>query len=222
MQPYFFPYPGYFQLIRSADTFVLYDDVNYIKGGWINRNRLPNGKDSFYFTLPLRSKSSFMKISEILIDSKSYEIWKQKFIKTIRINYGQTASFKHVMPWLESVLILKSENLSQFLFHTISETCKFLNIKTQIIETSRIYNNETLKGTNRIIDICIKENADEYINATGGQDLYFKPDFEKERLKLLFIKNKVVDNDFGMSIIHNLFVRSETELKNMIINYELE
>lgn len=221
MQPYFFPYPGYFQLIHSVDKFVLYDDVNYIKGGWINRNRLSTGKESFYFTLPLKSKSSFIKISDIYIDAKAYEVWKAKFVKSIQLNYGKYPSFEFVMQWLETALVLNSENLSNFLYQTISETCFILKIKTKIVETSRVYDNEPLKGTNRILDICKKEKTNKYINASGGHDLYFKSDFEKENIQLLFIKNKVADEDFTLSIIHNLFVRSESELEKMINSYEL-
>ena len=67
MQPYLFPYLGYFQLIAAVDKFVFYDDVNFIKNGWINRNRLLISGKVNYITIPLSGASSFLKINQVLV-----------------------------------------------------------------------------------------------------------------------------------------------------------
>ena len=91
MQPYVFPYIGYFQLINAVDIFVFYDDVNYIKGGWINRNKLLlNGKESL-FTIPLNNASSFKLIKDTEIHPNLFPIWKNKFLKSIKY-FSPTAS----------------------------------------------------------------------------------------------------------------------------------
>ena len=83
MQPYLFPYIGYYQLINSVDKFIIYDDVNFIKQGWLNRNSiLVNGKRNL-FTVPLENQSSFTKINETLINQKFYPIWKKKFSRQL-------------------------------------------------------------------------------------------------------------------------------------------
>ena len=83
MQPYFFPYIGYFQLINAVDKFVFYDDVNFIKGGWINRNRiLVNGEIKF-FTVPITGVSSFKKTKETRIKRDQFFQWKKKCLKLL-------------------------------------------------------------------------------------------------------------------------------------------
>src|SRR4051812_42347879 len=97
MQPYIFPYIGYFQLIAAVDAFVIYDDVNYIKQGWINRNRiLFNGKD-LLFTVPLENASSFKKINEVSVHKHLYEGWKVKFGKSLRATYFKAPYFNEII-----------------------------------------------------------------------------------------------------------------------------
>src|SRR5687768_13108726 len=94
MQPYLFPYIGYFQLMHAADKFVVYDDVNYIKGGWVNRNRiLVNGKPHM-FTLPLKNAGSNIKINEIEVSGGELMKWREKFLRTLQQAYAK-APFKN-------------------------------------------------------------------------------------------------------------------------------
>ena len=101
MQPYLFPYIGYFQLISAVDKFVIYDDVNYIKQGWINRNRiLLNGKD-FMFTMQLEGASSFKKINEIGVGK-----YNQKLLKTVEQAYRNAPFFKNVFSCIEEIILI--------------------------------------------------------------------------------------------------------------------
>ena len=79
MQPYIFPYLGYFQLLNSVDHFVFYDDVNFIKGGWVNRNQLLINNQNKFFTVPLKKIISFTPINEVEIHKKLYPNWRSKF-----------------------------------------------------------------------------------------------------------------------------------------------
>ena len=82
MHPYFFPYLGYFQLIDAVDRFVFYDDVSFIKNGWISKNRILGDGAPIYFTVPLVKKSSNIKINQTVIHQDLFPTWRRKFLKT--------------------------------------------------------------------------------------------------------------------------------------------
>lgn len=102
MQPYLFPYLGYFQLIQAVDKFILLDDVNFIKRGWVNRNRiLVNGKDHL-FSLPLQRASQFKKINDLKL--ADYPGWRNRFFKTLTHAYRQASQYEPVMKMLHQAL----------------------------------------------------------------------------------------------------------------------
>jgi len=223
MQPYFFPYIGYFQLIKSVDKFVLYDDVNYIKQGWINRNRLISNNAGSYFTLMLQGASSFRKINEIQTGEN-----KGKLLKTISQVYSKAPFFSSVLPMIESVLVYPENNLSLYLENIIRNLCLFLRIPTELFVSSRINKDASLKGAEKVIAICKQFNAKEYINPIGGQSLYGKDAFAKNGLELKFIQSrgmeyKQFDGGFvpGLSIIDVMMFNSPEEIWEMLKQYEL-
>ncbi|MCX6742709.1 MAG: WbqC family protein, partial [Candidatus Parcubacteria bacterium] len=169
MQPYFFPYIGYFQLINSVDKFVLYDDVNYIKQGWINRNRIISNMEGSYFTLQLQGASSYKNINEIQTGEN-----KNKLARTIRQVYCKTKYFVSVFPMVESILLYSESNLSLYLENSVRKLCHILCIPTEIFLSSSIKKDNSLKGIEKVISICKLFNAQEYINSIGGEILYKK------------------------------------------------
>jgi len=226
MQPYLFPYIGYYQLINSVDKFILLDDVNYIKRGWINRNRLLVNCEEKLFSIPLRDASQNKKIKDIEIfdDQK----WRNNLIKMIINSYKKSSYFNKVFPIVENIVNNAEKNLAEYIYFSIIETTKYLNIETNIIKTSRIYSNQELKGQERIIDICNKENADCYINPIGGVDLYSVEDFKKREIKLNFIKSRNIyykqfNNDFipWLSIIDVMMFNSVQDIKKMLNENEI-
>ena len=185
MQPYFFPYLGYWQLISAVDRFVIYDDVNYIKGGWINRNRiLINGAPS-YITAPIHAASSFKPIRELRLDRT--QPWRDKILKSIENSYRRSPAFQDVFPVIESIVRNEDDRLSHYLTTGIKTISQLLNIKTDILETSSRYNNGQLKGEDRVIDICHAEKASLYINPEGGQKLYSQVRFNQSGIALQFL-----------------------------------
>lgn len=185
MQPYLFPYIGYWQLMHAADRFVIYDDVNYIKGGWINRNRiLINGEPS-YITMPLHQASPNRLICEINLQATTS--WRDKILKTLEITYAKSPYFAEVLPVIQQIVSYESENLAAFLAHQLQVLARCMGIQTEIVITSRTYNNAALSGQARIIDICRLERAKNYINAQGGQSLYDTESFKNAGLGLHFI-----------------------------------
>jgi len=109
MQPYFFPYIGYFQLVAAVNKFVIYDDVNFIKRGWINRNNVLINKKSNLFTVPLIKASQNTLINDTKINLKFYNIWKVKFLRSLEQSYKKAPYFTEVYNLIKNVLVLKTE-----------------------------------------------------------------------------------------------------------------
>lgn len=205
MQPYLFPYIGYLQLINSVDKFVLYDDVNFINKGWINRNRiLLNGKD-YLFTLPCEKASQNKLINEIEVISE--EITIKKLLMTIKSAYGKAPFFESVYEIIEKVLEFDKIALSQIVYNSIKSVLNYLEIEKEIVFSSREYANRELKKADRLIDICKRENCNNYINAIGGKDIYDKKYFEMNGINISFLKpNEIQYKQFGNEFIPNLSI----------------
>jgi len=228
MQPYIFPYLGYFQLINASDKFLLLDDVAYINKGWINRNRiLINGKAQF-FVMPLVGASQNRTINSLhlLEDNK----WRSKLIRTLEMAYKKGVGYDEFFPVLKDVLNFNCNRLSDFLANCIETICNFLEVKTSILYSTSCYNNADLKAQNRIIDLCLKENAKTYINASGGRSLYQKDHFERSGIKLQFLNSELcpyyqpATDEFvpGLSIIDMLMNNSKQFVKEQLNNFKLD
>jgi hypothetical protein len=229
MQPYVFPYIGYFQLIKAVDKFVVYDDVAFINKGWINRNNiLVNGKASM-FTIPLIGASQNRQIREIEIDN--LVAWSKKFLKTVEQSYKKAPFYKEGFQLVEQVFNLPIKNIAELGVNSLNETCKYLNIETEIVESSTIYNNQDLKAQGRILDICLQEKANHYINPIGGMAIYNKQLFADNKILLNFIKAKPIqykqfnkeDESFvpWLSIIDLLMFCTVEEINEHLIKFEL-
>jgi len=225
MQPYFYPYLGYFQLINAVDIFILYDDVQYIKGGWINRNRILNNNRVQFIRLEMVGASSSKKINEIEVSTN--DRWRQKLIRSIAQSYSKSQYFNNTNKIISDNLTKDQIFISDFLFDSISSICKELRINTRIVNSSTIYNNSHLSGEDRVIDICKKENASIYINPIGGRGLYSKDAFAKYDIELKFISmNSVCEIDYknyveGLSIIDILMNNDFSDIDQLLKSYTL-
>lgn len=185
MQPYFFPYIGYWQLIHAVNRFVIYDDVNYIIRGWVNRNRiLINGEPS-YITVPLQRASQNRHICDISLLPLS--IWRDKLVKSVETTYHKSPYFAEAFPVIERVIRHEADNLSDYLAHQLRTLSAFMEIQTEFVLTSRLYRNKELSSQERILNICKREGATTYINPQGGQTLYEQECFANAGIDLQFI-----------------------------------
>lgn len=228
MQPYIFAYIGYFQMIKAVDKFVFYDDVSFIKQGWINRNRiLVNGKD-FLFSVPLEKISSYTQIKDSLISKKNYEVWKNKFLQTLEQSYKKSPHYDLVITLIVRVLNKNFSTISELAIDSAISISKYLGLNTKFIISSEKYKNQEMERAARLIDICKQEGADEYLNAIGGMELYSKEEFEEQGIKLNFIKSQPIEykqfkNEFvpWLSIIDVLMFNSVEEINEMLDGYNL-
>lgn len=225
MQPYLFPYIGYFQLINTVDEFIIYDNIQFTKKGWINRNRiLVNGVDA-YITLSLKKDSDYLNIKDRFL-SDDWTIERKKILNRITESYRKAPQFNFVYPILESILMYEERNLFAFIFNSLKEINLYLDIKTPLIISSSVPINHDLKSVNKVIEICKARKATTYINPIGGVELYNKKNFNNEGLELQFLKANNITypqfkNDFVpfLSIIDVMMFNSLEDIK-LIINKE--
>jgi hypothetical protein len=227
MQPYFMPYIGYFQLINSVDEFVIYDNIQYTKKGWINRNRiLANGRDQL-ITLPLKKDSDYLNV----VERKLSELWekdKNKMLNVIKSSYSKAPYFKESFDLISKCLNNPEENLFKFIYDSIIFINDFLEIKTPIVISSTINANHALKSQDKVLSLCKSQNANVYINSIGGVELYDKEIFKQNNIELNFIKSnplqyKQFNNEFvsWLSIVDVMMFNSKEQIKEYLNSYTL-
>jgi hypothetical protein len=185
MQPYLFPYIGYFQLINAVDIFVLYDDVTFIKGGWINRNFILSQGVKSLITLQLQGASSNVLINQVKVGKN-----RAKLSKTIQQSYSKAPCFSTVFPLVQDVLSNEEMNLAKFIYYGLRKICAYLDIETKLYLSSELNKNTSLRGQEKVLDICKVLNADQYINMIGGYSLYRRDCFANQGIKLSFLEPK--------------------------------
>ncbi len=227
MQPYLFPYIGYFQLIHAVDAFVIHDDVQYIKGGWIHRNRIQINDKEYVFTFSLKKDSSLKKINTRFF-SGQFEKEKDHFLTVIKNNYKKAPFFSDVYNLLLEIRTCEDMNISSFIINSQKQICKYLNIKTPFYIASEMKKNNRLKNQKRVLNICRILQAKIYINPIGGQTLYSKDIFKKNKISLFFLKTKEMIYEYkkkprlpNLSIIDVMMFNSAKDIKKMLNHYEL-
>lgn len=222
MQPYFVPYIGYFQLINYVDKFVVYDDIQYTKKGWINRNRILLNQKEALLTLPLKKDSDFLVVKERFL---SPDFDAAKMLRLIKEAYRKAPFFEPVYELLVQILTFKESNLFTYLHHSITRICAYLGIETEIIISSSVHYDRNLKASEKVIDICRELKAQKYINPIGGTSLYHFEDFEKQGIELLFLKSNEfrynqLAQDFipWLSIVDIMMMNDKKEIKKILDN----
>lgn len=243
MQPYVFPYIGYFQLVYAADVFVFYDDVNFINRGWINRNRiLLNGKDHL-FTIPCKDASQNRLIKDIEVVDEEQSM--HDLLSTIKQAYNKAPYFEEVYSLVEQILFapstdavvpdlhvpsLSNRSISGIAINSVTSICDYLGLHRTFKTSSELYDNQELKKADRLIDICHKEGITDYINASGGKEIYTKEYFRENGISLSFLNSELYEypqfkNEFvpWLSIIDVLMFNSREDIVNKILpSYHLD
>lgn len=191
MQPYFFPYIGYYQLVDAVDLFVFLDDVNFIKRGWINRNTLVFNKKNTLFSIPLRNPSQNAAINRVRLATdagQEFQSWLRKFRQSLELNYKNQQFYEEGRQLLEEALATDREYISDLAAASVINASRLLGIKTRFDFASRIDPNPALKSEERIIKICQLAGSSHYINPPGGRDLYTTDQFESRGISLQFLQ----------------------------------
>ena len=209
-------------MVAAVDRFVFYDDVNFIKNGWINRNRLFLAGDVRYITVPLSGASSFLKINEVVVQPG--DVWRKKIIESMRQSYSKAPYFNDVKSLVSEVLLLEENKIANLAKASIVAVCNYLGLDTQFVMTSTIYENTNLNSAARVIDICRQEKADDYYNLPGGKELYDESLFKSNGIDLYFVESHLkkyqqftADFHPGLSIIDVLMFNDREAARNMLV-----
>ena len=222
MQPYFFPYIGYFQLLNAVDEFILYDNIEYTKKGWINRNRiLSNGKEQL-ISIPIKKDSDYLSIEERSL-SDGWNKDKMKLFNKIKESYRKAPYFNQSIEVIESCLLFKEQNLFQFIHNSLIQIAEHLNINTPIIRSSEISIDHSLKSQEKVLALCNARECSTYVNPIGGLNLYNKGDFLNENIDLRFIKSNSFEyvqfkNEFipWLSVVDVIMFNSQQQIKKYL------
>jgi hypothetical protein len=225
MQPYFMPYIGYFQLINAVDEFIVYDNIQFTKKGWVNRNRiLVNGFDS-YISLPLKKDSDYLLVKNRFL-ADTWDSERKKMLNRIVESYRKAPFFNETYDVLERCIMYEDRNLFNFIFHSIQRVVDYLVIESKLTVSSSIVIDHQLKGEDRVIAICKEKKAGVYINPIGGLSLYNKERFCADNLELQFQKSNTIhykqfNNEFvpWLSIIDLMMFNSKVEITCFLNNY---
>lgn len=225
MQPYLFPYLGYFQLIAAADRFVFLDDVAFIKKGWIHRNRILVNGAAHTFTVPITDASQNRAICETRV-AAAFD--PAKLLRTIELNYRKAPYFAAAYEIASAVFSHAHETISEMAKHSVRAVCGYLALSMPLIESSARYGNAELRGAERIRDITVRENAARYINPVGGTELYNEADFAAAGIELRFVKSRPHSYaQFGapfvpwLSILDVLMFNSTAETRALLAGCDL-
>lgn len=225
MQPYFLPYIGYWQLLSAVDRFIVYDNVQYTKKGWINRNRfLRQGGDAL-FTVPLKKGSDFLTIVErsIADDFDSSDL-----VNGLTSAYRRAPFFGDAFPLIESIVTSAPRNLFEYLFNSIRMMSEWLGIGTPMIVSSTVAIDHALKGESKVLALCRSLEATHYVNAIGGRTMYSGESFSGQGIELKFIQTRPIvyrqfDHPFvaNLSIVDVLMFNSRDAVREMLGAYDL-
>ena len=225
MQPYFMPYIGYFQLMKAVDKYVVYDDVNYIKGGWANRNHILINGEKEMFTVTLQKASQNKLFNEIAIGDDF-----KKLMKTLQMNYSRAINFDQTMVLMERIISFPNKQLAVFIANSFREILSYLSVETEILMSSEIPKDNSLRGKDKIIQICEILGADTYYNAVGGKNLYDQEEFREHGITLNFVDSlpqvysQLHTREFvsGLSMIDVLMNNTKDKVNSLLESYQIK
>jgi len=222
MQPYLLPYLGYFQLAANVDKFVVYDDVQFTKKGWIHRNRFLMNGEAQYFSLPLKKDSDFLYVNQRCL-AENWGKEKEKTIRRLEGAYRKAPYFDDVFPFAVSIFSFQTDNLWDFLKNSFDSVFERLRIKAEVLVSSEIEDTTSLNGQQRVIQICSLVGAKEYINPIGGVSLYSSANFQEYGISLRYLEMQdIVYEQFrgpfvpALSILDVMMFNSPERIQNWL------
>lgn len=228
MQPYFFPYLGYFSLIKHTDKWIVFDTVQFIRHGWIERNRVLKPSEGWqYIAVPLRKASRETLIMNVEI--RTEEDWKEKITRQLH-HYRKAPYFEVVINFLNDVIDGRTNSIVQLNLRLLSKTCEYLQIPFDAVVFSEM--NLSIDKVEHpgqwALNICKSVGATTYVNSCSGFEIFKKEEFDLANIDLKFMKSNLTEypqqrNSFeaGLSIIDVMMFNDVKTINEMLDNYEL-
>jgi hypothetical protein len=188
LQPSYIPWRGYFDQIRRADVFIFYDDVQYDKHGWRNRNQIKAASGKRWLTVPVHSAGVTQGIAIKDVDIDWTRAWPEKHLKSLAAAYGRAPHFKEYVPLLESIYSRRDGAIADFTIETTKLLARALGISgTRFMRSSEMTGVGGQK-TERLIQILTRVGADQYLSGPSAR-AYIEPEkFEAAGIRLEFVQ----------------------------------
>lgn len=186
MQPYLFPYLGYFQLMAASEVFVVYDDAQYMKGGWINRNRILVDHVPRWLTLPVRHAAHTLEIRAREYDGGVQE--RRRFMEQLSRAYAKAPNAPATLRIVESIMAFQSSNVATFNANALQVLADLLGLRAKMKWSSDISKEHANGATERVLAVCRAFDADTYLNSIGGRPLYDRTTFDSQGICLRFVE----------------------------------
>lgn len=227
MQPYFLPYLGYWQLLSAVDKFVIYDNIQYTKKGWFNRNYILSQGEKKLFTLPLQKASDYLNVDQRSL-ADNHRLQAEKNLRLIQASYKNSAFFQETYGVIEQIFLYPDPNLFRYIANSIQQIKAHLAIQTELLVSSEIEIDHSLKSEQKVIALCRQLNAKSYINPPGGVHLYNSKNFAGHGIELFFIepncpvyKQPAAEFHSHLSIIDLLMCVGKDSARQMLANYSI-
>ena len=232
MQPYFFPYLGYISLIKNTDRFILFDVVQFIRHGWIERNRILKQNEGWqYISVPLEKYEQKTLIKDARI--KNSEDWRQKILAQL-VHYKKKSPFyKQTIDVIKNGFDVTTDSITELDYSTLKSVCDYLEIpfNCSIFSNMNLNIDQVNAPDEWALNICkALDDVDEYWNPPGGIEFFDRSKYEKAGIKLCFQKPNLKfysqrrgPENFieGLSIIDVLMFNSPEAVREMLDDYEL-
>lgn len=188
MQPYAFPYLGYFSLVEACDAFVFLDDVNFIPRGWINRNRILIDGTPYRFVIPLAGASQNLAITEIRLSG--FAAFRTRFLRQLAHAYARAPHFESGIAYVEAVLATETVHIADLAIRSIKEFYRATGESRTFHRASEAFaDTRSLRGAERLIGIAQHVGARRYVNLPGGTGLYDPAKFASQSVELRFVRS---------------------------------
>lgn len=230
MQPYLFPYIGYFSLIKNTDHFVFFDTPQYIRKGWINRNRIlgTNGKD-IYFTVPVEKCPRETPIKEVKISHN--EDWQEKWMGQLTIYKKRAPYYSTIMQLVRDVLSCDTQYISEMAINSVIKTCQYLGIELNydVYSKMNLPLFEVEAPDEWALGITREMKYDTYVNPPGGKTFFDANKYKKANIELEFLTQEIQKynqriREFvpGLSILDVMMFCTPEEIRSMMDSYKIE
>lgn len=230
MQPYFFPYIGYYSLIDKADIFIVCDEVQYIRQGWMNRNRILNCNTEFhYICMPVIKAPQKTAIKDIRIDQQLQ--WKTKLRQDLTRyrNYGRY--YKNAMEVIEACLAYETDSLTAFHVNSMKQVMAYVGIegRIEVLSEMNLKLPEIKAADEWGLYVTKALGGKTYCNPPGGMNFYSSQKYTQNGVEILFVINKLAPynqgRDYfvpGMSMIDAMMFISPSQILEHVKNYEVQ
>ncbi len=231
MQPYTFPYLGYFQLINYVDKWVVFDDAQFISKGWVNRNRIlhPDIKKEWqYFTVPVKKHSRESRIKAVEINEE--KPWRDEFLGKLTSYKKKAPFYAETVEFIGDCISFNGGSLSEWIIYTLENTCAYLNIPFDhsVFSETEMSTDNVQHAGQWALEIADTLGADEYVNPPGGYTIFNENEFQEKNIELKFLKPDLIPyvqrrDGFvpGLSIVDVMMWNDKDKIHRLLTDFEI-